>query len=62
VRRQGHRPIMTAESARRVAAAIPRGQSLALAGAHHHLVVEDPEPFAHAVLQWSGAGAFRVQS
>jgi pimeloyl-ACP methyl ester carboxylesterase len=55
-------PIMTAESARRVAAAIPRGQSLAVAGAHHHLVVEDPEPFAHAVLQWSGAAVFRVQS
>jgi len=57
-----HSPIMTAESARRVAAAIPRGQSVALAGAHHHLVVEDPEPFAHAVLQWSGAAVFRVQS
>ena len=30
-----HSPIMSAASARRVAAAIPRGQSLTLAGAHH---------------------------
>jgi pimeloyl-ACP methyl ester carboxylesterase len=46
-----HSRIMSAESALRVAAAIPRGQSLTLAGVHHHLVVEDPEAFARAVLQ-----------
>lgn len=45
-----HSPIMSAASAGRVAAAIPRGQSLTLARAHHHLVVEDPEAFARAVL------------
>jgi pimeloyl-ACP methyl ester carboxylesterase len=57
-----HSPIMNAESARRVAAAIPRGQPLTLAGSHHHLVVEDPEPFARAVLQWARTAVFRVQS
>jgi pimeloyl-ACP methyl ester carboxylesterase len=53
---------MHAESARRVAGAIPSGQPLTLAGAHHHLIVEDPESFARAVLQWAGAEVFRVQS
>jgi pimeloyl-ACP methyl ester carboxylesterase len=57
-----HSPIMDAESARRVAGAIPSGQPLTLAGAHHHLIVEDPESFARAVLQWAGAEVFRVQS
>jgi pimeloyl-ACP methyl ester carboxylesterase len=57
-----HSPIMSAESCRRVAAAIPRGEWVTVAGAHHHLVAEDPEPFARSVLQWSGSVAFRVQS
>ena len=57
-----HSPIMSAASCHRVAAAIPRGQPMTLAGAHHHLVVEDPEEFARSVLRWSGASVFRVQS
>ena len=57
-----HSPIMSAESCQRVAAAIPRGQPMTLAGAHHHLVVEDPEEFARSVLRWSGSAVFRVQS
>jgi pimeloyl-ACP methyl ester carboxylesterase len=55
-------PIMSAESAGRVAAAIPRGQATTLAGAHHHLVVEDPERFARVVLDWADSVFFRVQS
>ena len=57
-----HSPIMSAESAGRVAAAIPDGEAATLAGAHHHLVVEDPARFAETVLRWSDSAIFRVQS
>jgi pimeloyl-ACP methyl ester carboxylesterase len=57
-----HSPIMGAESAGRVAAAIPRGEAATLMGAHHHLVVEDPVRFAEIVLRWSESAIFRVQS
>ena len=57
-----HSPIMSAEWAGRVAAAIPGGEAATLAGAHHHLVVEDPEGFAAIVLRWSDSAIFRVQS
>ena len=57
-----HSPIMSAESAGRVAAAIPRGEAATLAGAHHHLVVEEPIRFAEIVLRWSDLAIFRVQS
>ena len=55
-------PIMSVQAARGVAAAIPRGQPLTLARTHHHLIVEDPVAFAAAVLRWSDAVTFRVQS
>jgi pimeloyl-ACP methyl ester carboxylesterase len=57
-----HSPLMNAEAAGRVAAAIPGGQATTLAGTHHHLVVEDPERFADVVLRWSDSAFFRVQS
>jgi pimeloyl-ACP methyl ester carboxylesterase len=57
-----HSPIMSAESAGQVAAAIPSGEAATLAGAHHHLVVEDPARFAEIVLRWSDSAIFRVQS
>jgi pimeloyl-ACP methyl ester carboxylesterase len=57
-----HSPIMSVEAAGQVAAAIPCGQATTLAGAHHHLVVEEPERFAGVVLRWSDSTFFRVQS
>jgi pimeloyl-ACP methyl ester carboxylesterase len=50
-----HSTIMDAEACRRVAAAIPRGRPATLAGAHHHMIVEDPAGFSTLVLDWQRA-------
>jgi pimeloyl-ACP methyl ester carboxylesterase len=47
-----HSSVMDADTGRRVAAAIPRGQAATLPGTRHHLVVEDPEGFRTLVLDW----------
>jgi pimeloyl-ACP methyl ester carboxylesterase len=57
-----HSPIMSVPSAGQVASAMPSGEAATLAGAHHHLVVEDPEGFAATVLRWFDSAIFRVQS
>jgi pimeloyl-ACP methyl ester carboxylesterase len=48
--------VMDAEASRRVAATVRAGAALTLPGTHHHLVIEDPEGVARAILEWRGAG------
>lgn len=47
--------IMDAETCGRVAAAIPHGRAVTLPGAHHHLIVEEPERFSRMVADWHRA-------
>jgi pimeloyl-ACP methyl ester carboxylesterase len=50
-----HSTIMDAGACRRVAEAVPRGRPATLAGAHHHMIVEDPAGFSALVLDWHRA-------
>jgi pimeloyl-ACP methyl ester carboxylesterase len=50
-----HSTVMNAQTCLAVAAAIPRGRAATLAGAHHHLIVEDPAGFSTLVLDWHRA-------
>jgi pimeloyl-ACP methyl ester carboxylesterase len=45
-------PVMDREACAAVAKAIPRGQAAELAGAFHHLVVDDPDGFATLLDDW----------
>jgi pimeloyl-ACP methyl ester carboxylesterase len=47
--------VMDAGACRAVAAAVPRGRAVTLPGAHHHMIVEDPEGFSAPVLDWHRA-------
>ena len=47
--------IMDAETCGRVAAAIPHGRAVTLPGAHHHLIIEEPERFSRIVADWHRA-------
>jgi pimeloyl-ACP methyl ester carboxylesterase len=50
-----HSTVMDAATCGRVAAAIPRGRAATLPGAHHHLIVEEPERFSRMVADWHRA-------
>jgi pimeloyl-ACP methyl ester carboxylesterase len=47
--------VMDAATCGRVAAAIPLGRAATLPGAHHHLIVEEPERFSRMVADWHRA-------
>lgn len=47
-----HSTVMDAGAARAVARTVAQGRVVEIAGAHHHLPVDDPEAFARAVLDW----------
>ena len=44
---------MTRDAAERVARAVRRGELAEIPAAYHHVIVDDPEAFARAVLGWS---------
>jgi pimeloyl-ACP methyl ester carboxylesterase len=50
-----HSTVMDAETCRRVAAAVPGGRAMTVPGAHHHLIVEEPERFSRMVGDWHRA-------
>ena len=45
-------PIMSGQTARRVAAAVREGTAVELAGTFHHLIVDDPAGFVALVRSW----------
>jgi pimeloyl-ACP methyl ester carboxylesterase len=50
-----HSTVMDPGTCRRVAAAMPAGRAATRAGAHHHLIVEEPERFSRIVVDWHRA-------
>jgi pimeloyl-ACP methyl ester carboxylesterase len=47
-------PILPVEMAERLAAAIPRARVIAIPGAYHHLVLDDPETFTRELSRFLG--------
>jgi len=45
-------PLMSRETAQRVAAAVPRGEMREIAGAFHHYVLDAPDDLARSLLEW----------